>query len=108
MSKKQNLVNGRGETFTLNLTYKDTNGAAIDLTGHTASLVVEKASIGTAVGTYAGTVDSEGHIDFNVADEVTATWPVGKLAYRVIHQDPAGNKRWLVFGALTVIDGNDV
>ena len=105
---RQNQTTGKGETFDLNIQYKDSNGNPVDLTGHTVDLFVAKAGSGEAVGTYAGTVDALGNISIIVADEVTDTWPVGKLAYRVHHTAPDGVEKWLVYGALNVISGIDV
>jgi hypothetical protein len=108
VSIRQNFINGKGETFTLNLIFEDANNNPVDLTGHTVDLVVSKAGSGTAVGTYPGAVSSEGLIAIAVSDEVTETWPVGKLAYKVVHTTPEGVEKWLVYGALTVISGYDV
>lgn len=108
MNKKQNLVTGKGETFTLNMLFKDSLGVPVNLTGHSVDLQVTKAGAGTAVGTYPATVDSSGNITIVVEDETTDTWPVGKLAYVVKHTTPDGTEKWLVYGALTVIDGGDV
>ena len=108
MSIKQNLVTGKGETFTLNLEYKDSTGAPVDLSGHSVDLIVRKAGSGTEVGTYPAEVDAQGNINIKVADEVTDVWPNGKLAYVVNHESPNGDERWLLYGALTVNDGVSV
>lgn len=104
---KQNLVTGKGETFDLNITFKDSNNVPVDLTGHEADLVVSKVSNAEVIGTYPATVDNAGNIAISVADEVTALWPVGKTAYRVEHHTPAGDVKWLVFGNLTIMDGTN-
>ena len=110
MSVKQNFVTGKGETFDLHIVYKDANGdpIALNTLGHTVDFVVVKSKTGAAVGTYSAEVTDGGGITISVPDETTATWPVGKLAHRVVHTDAAGDKRWLIYGALTVIDGDDV
>lgn len=104
----QNLVSGQGETFTLNLQFKDSAGNPVNLTGHTVDLVVNKAGVGTLVGTYPAAVDAQGNITIKVEDETTAEWPKGKLAYRVIHTTPDGDEKWLLYGALTIKTGVDV
>jgi hypothetical protein len=108
MTIKQNLVNGRGETFSLNLFFKDSLGVPVDLTGHSVDLIVKKSGVGTDVGTYPASVDADGNIEIVVTDEVTATWPVGKLAYVVNHTTADGTEKWLLYGALTVLTGVDV
>lgn len=108
MTIKQNLISGLGETFELNLDYLDSTGAAVDLTGHSVDLLVKKAGSGEIVGTYPATVDALGHINIKVADETTAVWPKGKLAYVVNHSSPNGDEKWLLYGALTINDGVSV
>lgn len=108
MSIKQNLVTGQGETFTLNILFKDSAGNPVNLTGHTVDITVKKSGSGVLVGTYPATVDGLGNIAITVTDEVTDTWPVGKLAYLVKHTAPNGVEKWLVYGALTVINGVNV
>lgn len=108
MSIKQNLVSGLGETFELNLEYLDSTGAPVDLSGHFVDLIVRKAGSGTEVGIYPATVDALGNINIKVEDEVTALWPVGKLAYVVNHESPNGDEKWLIYGALTINDGVSV
>lgn len=103
MSIRQNLVTGLGETFNLNLEYSDENNTPIDLSGHSISLTVRKGTV--VVGTYPAAVDAEGNVEIKVTDEVTDTWPVGKLNYLVIHTTPSGDEKWLLYGALTVMDG---
>lgn len=104
-SIKQNLVTGKGETFTLNLVFKDESGNRVDLTGHGVEMILRKAGVGTNVGTYPAAVDSNGNIEIKVTDEVTDTWPKGKLAYVVSHTTPNGDEKWLLYGALTINDG---
>lgn len=108
MTIKQNLVNGKGETFTLNIEFKDSTGAAVDLTGHGVDFVLKKAGTGTVISTTAASVDANGNIRIKVTDEETDTWPVGKSAYVVIHTNPDGDEKWLMYGALTVNSGVDV
>ena len=102
MTIKQDLVVGSGETLDINLTYLDSNRSPVDLTGHSVDLLVNRAGTSNNVGTYPATVDSEGNIAVHVTDEVTATWPVGKLGYIVNHTDLSGNEKWLLTGRLTV------
>jgi hypothetical protein len=108
MSIKQNLVTGSGETFTLDIIYNDVSGTPVDLTGSQARLNVKKAGSGVLVDTYDGVVDADGNIAFNVADEITALWPVGHLAYVAELENPSGDVKWLCYGAFTVISGVDV
>lgn len=108
MTIKQNLVTGQGETFTLNMLFKDSLGAPVNLTGHSVDLNVKKAGVGTEVGTYPAEVDANGNINIVVEDEVTDLWPKGKLAYVVKHTTPDGVEKWLLYGALTVLDGVSV
>lgn len=103
MTIRQNLVTGLGETFDLNLEFQDAAGNAVDLTGHQVDLHVNKSK--TEVGTYNAVVDALGNITLKVADDVTATWPVGKLSYIVKHHSPNGEQKWLMYGALTIVDG---
>lgn len=103
MALKQNFVTGKGETFDLAVTYKDSTGAPVDLTGYSAQLKVMKAGSGDTIGNYAGTVDSTGHINIKVVDETTDTWPVGKSAYVLELAYPNGDEKWLCFGSLTVV-----
>lgn len=103
MSIKQNLVTGLGETFNLNLEYSDENNTPLDLSGHSIDLIVRKGTV--VVGTYPAAVDAEGNVEIKVTDEVTDTWPVGKLNYLVTHTSPNGDEKWILYGALTVMDG---
>lgn len=105
MTIKQSLITGRGETFTLNMLFKDSLGAPVNLNGHAVEIQVRKAGSGEPVGTYPADVDSTGHITIKVSDEVTDVWPVGKLAYVVNHTTPDGDEKWLMYGPLTVNDG---
>lgn len=104
---RKDLRCGRGETFTLDLRYRDTAGDGIDLTGDTVELRTFKPVTGEPLETHPAVVDDQGAISVHVADEDTATWPV-KAAYRVVHIDTAGDERWLVWGALTAFSGVDL
>lgn len=103
MTIRQSLVTGLGETFILNIQYTDADGAAVDLTGHSVDLIVNRAGTETAIGTYPADVDNQGNIAIVVPDETTDLWPVGKSGYIVKHTTPDGTERWLCYGPLTVV-----
>ena len=105
---KQNLVTGKGETFTLNIEYKDSNDAPVDLTGHEVDFLYVERHDGVLIQSVPATVDEEGNISIKVTDEETDLWPLGVNAYRVVHTYPNGDEKWLLTGRLTVLSGADV
>lgn len=99
---------GRGETFTLDVVYRNPDGSPVNLTGHTVSFILKRATSGTAIATAAATVTAGGAISVKVADETTDQWPVGRHAYLLVHTTPSGDEKWLLWGALPVLSGVDL
>lgn len=103
MATRQNFLVGRGETFVLNLNMTDASGAVVDLTGHTISLSLKDKS-GEEIADYPTVVDAAGTVTLKVADETTALWPVGNNKYVLIHDQPNGDRKYMAYGSLTVME----
>lgn len=105
----KNLPADRGATFSLGVRWVAHDGTPMDLDGWTVSLRLVTVKTGTPIALYEdGNGDSDGWAVVDVTDEQTATWPVGRCAYRLEVESPAGEKHWLVMGELKVRSGADV
>ena len=70
-----------GQTFRLALNFKDSAGAAVDLTGAT---IEGRLALPSGVATYPATVDAAaGGVVVTVDRTVTADWPVGRYEMQI-------------------------
>lgn len=84
MAGRYDLYIDQGSTFTRSFIYKDANGVPIDITGHTASLMIRSShnASGTpiyddtaAAGTLTIPTGTDGRIELTMTDEDTAAFP---------------------------------
>lgn len=105
-AQKKNLVHDADTTFRLDLYYTKANGEK-DLVGSTINFILSEPGTKAPAFTYTfpGTVD--GHIAVHVTPVVTASWELGKYAYRLDIVNGEDTDR-ILFGALDVKSGVDV
>ena len=107
---KKNFTVQRRADFPLRLTFKDSTGSAINLTGYTVAAQVwdDPRTIKYADWVITYTDRANGIIDMNLPDTSTATFSPSILKYEVLLTDGSGNKEYYLEGTLFVSEGNTV
>jgi len=105
-AKKDFTVQRRAD-FPLRLTFKDSTGSAINLTGYTVASDIYDESRSTLYGSFTVTYTNRtsGIVDINLTDTVTATFTPNVLKYDVLLTDGSGNKEYYLEGTLFVSEG---
>ena len=104
---KKNFTVDRRADFPIKLTFKDSTGSAINLTGYTVAAQVydESRSTKYADWTVAYTNRSGGIVDISLSDTDTATFSPSILFYDVLLTEPNGNKNYYLEGKLFISEG---
>tara|TARA_R100001591_G_scaffold4260_1_gene9817 strand:+ start:1477 stop:1818 length:342 start_codon:yes stop_codon:yes gene_type:complete len=104
---KKNFTVQRRADFPLRLTFKDSTGSAINLTGFTVEAQVydDPRTTKFADFTVTYTNRSGGIVDIKLSDTDTATFTPNVLKYDVLLTDGSGNKEYYLEGTLFVSEG---
>ena len=104
---KKNFTVDRRADFPIKLTFKDSTGSAINLTGYTVAAQVYDESRTTkyADWTVAYTDTTNGIIDISLTDTQTATFTPSILFYDVLLTEPGGSKNYYLEGKLFISEG---
>lgn len=104
---KKNFTVDRRADFPIRLTFKDSTGSAIDLTGYTVAAQVweETRTTKYADWTVAYTDRSSGIVDISLTDTQTATFSPSILFYDVLLTEPGGDKNYYLEGKLFISEG---
>ena len=104
---KKNFTVDRRADFPIRLTFKDSTGTAINLTGYTVAAQVydESRSTKYADWTVAYTNRSGGIVDISLTDTQTATFTPSILFYDVLLTEPDGDKYYYLEGTLYISEG---
>jgi len=104
---KKNFTVQRRADFPLRLTFKDSTGSAINLTGFTVSAQVYDDSRTTKYAdfTVAYTNRAGGIVDISLSDTDTANFTPEILKYDVLLTDGSGNKEYYLEGTLFISEG---
>ena len=104
---KKNFKVERRADFPIKLTFKDSTGSAINLTGYTVAAQVYDESRTTkyADWTVAYTDRTNGIIDISLTDTQTATFTPSILFYDVLLTEPSGSKNYYLEGKLFISEG---
>ena len=104
---KKNFTVDRRADFPIKLTFKDSTGSAINLTGYTVAAQVYDESRTTkyADWTVAYTDRTNGIIDISLTDTQTATFTLSILFYDVLLTEPSGDKFYYLEGKLFISEG---
>ena len=99
---KKNFTVDRRADFPIKLTFKDSTGSAINLTGYTVAAQVydESRSTKYADWTVAYTDRTNGIVDISLTDTQTATFTPSILFYDVLLTEPGGSKNYYLEGKL--------
>ena len=102
-----NFTLQRRSDHTIPLVFKDSNNAAINLTGFTVAAQVweETRTTKYADWTVAYTDRSSGIVDISLTDTQTATFSPSILFYDVLLTEPGGNKNYYLEGKLFISEG---
>ena len=104
---KKNFTVDRRADFPIKLTFKDSTGSAINLSGYTVAAQVYDESRTTKYADWDITYTdrSNGIIDMNLTDTDTATFTPNVLKYDVLLTEPGGSKNYYLEGTLFVSEG---
>ena len=104
---KKNFTVERRADFPIKLTFKDSTGSAINLTGYTVAAQVweETRTTKYADWTVAYTDRSSGIVDISLTDTQTATFSPSILFYDVLLTEPSGSKNYYLEGKLFISEG---
>jgi len=104
---KKNFTVDRRADFPIRLTFKDSTGSAIDLTGYTVAAQVWEQTRTTkyADWTVAYTNRASGIVDISLTDTQTATFSPSILFYDVLLTEPGGDKNYYLEGKLFISEG---
>ena len=104
---KKNFTVDRRADFPIKLTFKDSTGSAINLTGYTVAAQVydESRSTKYADWTVAYTNRTGGTVDISLTDTQTATFSPSILFYDVLLTEPGGSKNYYLEGKLFISEG---
>ena len=104
---KKNFTIQRRADFPIKLTFKDSTGSAINLSGYTVAAQVydESRSTKYADWTVAYTDRTNGIVDISLTDTQTATFTPSILFYDVLLTEPGGSKNYYLEGKLFVSEG---
>ena len=104
---KKNFTVDRRADFPIKLTFKDSTGSAINLTGYTVAAQVwdltRKIKFADWGITY--TNRAGGIVDIALTDSQTDNFNVGTLKYDVKLTEPSGNEHYYIKGNLNVTEG---
>ena len=89
------------------MTFKDSTGSAINLSGYTVAAQVydESRSTKYADWTVAYTDRTNGIVDISLTDTQTATFTPSILFYDVLLTEPSGSKNYYLEGKLFISEG---
>ena len=104
---KKNFTVQRRADFPIKLTFKDSTGSAINLSGYTVAAQVydESRSTKYADWTVAYTDRTNGIVDISLTDTQTATFTPSILFYDVLLTEPSGSKNYYLEGKLFISEG---
>ena len=104
---KKNFTVDRRADFPIRLTFKDSTGSAINLSGYTVAAQVynEDRSTKFADWTVAYTDRNNGIVDISLTDTQTATFTPNILFYDVLLTEPSGSKNYYLEGKLFISEG---
>ena len=104
---KKNFTVQRRADFPLRLTFKDSTGSAINLTGYTVAAQVYDDSRSTKYADFTVTYTNRagGIVDISLSDTDTANFTPEILKYDVLLTDGSGNKEYYLEGTLFVSEG---
>lgn len=94
----QSYTVGKGETFSLPLTYKNADGTPKDLTGHTLvfKVLTPNDPAASPILSITPTTDSQGNINITVPASTTTGIPEGEYVYILIDTHDSGTVDWLL------------
>jgi len=97
----------RRADFPLRLTFKDSTGTGINLTGYTvaASVFDEARTTNYANWTVSYANRSSGIVDISLTDTQTAGFTPNELKYDVLLTDGSGSKEYYLEGTLYISEG---
>ena len=103
----KNFKVDRRADFSIKLTFKDSTGSAINLTGYTVAAQVYDELRTTKYADWAITYTdrANGIIDMNLSDTDTTTFTPNVLKYDVLLTEPGGSKNYYLEGTLFVSEG---
>ncbi len=104
---KKNFTVQRRADFPLRLTFKDSTGSAINLTGFTVSAQVYDDPRTTKYADFTVTYTNRtgGIVDISLSDTDTANFTPEILKYDVLLTDGSGNKEYYLEGTLFISEG---
>ena len=104
---KKNFTVDRRADFPIRLTFKDSTGSAIDLTGYTVAAQVWEETRTTKYADWpvAYTDRSSGIVDISLTDTQTATFSPSILFYDVLLTEPSGSKNYYLAGKVFISEG---
>jgi len=104
---KKNFTVQRRADFPLRLTFKDSTGSAINLTGYTVAAQVYDDSRTTKYADFTVTYTNRtsGIVDIKLEDTDTTNFTPDVLKYDVLLTDGSGNKEYYLEGTLFVSEG---
>ena len=104
---KKNFTVQRRADFPLRLTFKDSTGSAINLTGFTVAAQVYDDPRSTKYADFTVTYTNRtgGIVDISLSDTDTANFTPDILKYDVLLTDGSGNKEYYLEGTLFVSEG---
>jgi hypothetical protein len=102
-----NMTVQRRSDHNIQLVFKDSNNAAIDLTGFTVAAQVWEETRTTKYADFAVTYTnrSTGTVDIALTDTQTATFSPNILKYDVLLTNPAGLKEYYLEGTIFMSEG---
>ena len=104
---KKNFTVDRRADFPIRLTFKDSTGSAIDLTGYTVAAQVWEETRTTKYADFTTTYTdrSAGSVSIALTDTQTATFTPDVLKYDVLLVDGSGDKEYYLEGTIFVSEG---
>ena len=102
-----NMTVQRRSDHNIQLVFKDSNNAAIDLTGFTVEAQVWEETRTTKYADFAVTYTnrSTGTVDIALTDTQTATFSPNLLKYDVLLTNPSGLKEYYLEGSIFMSEG---
>ena len=102
-----NMTVQRRSDHNIQLVFKDSNNAAIDLTGFTVEAQVWEETRTTKYADFAVTYTnrSTGTVDIGLTDTQTATFSPNLLKYDVLLTNPSGLKEYYLEGSIFMSEG---
>ena len=103
----KNFTVDRRADFPIRLTFKDSTGTAINLTGFTVAAQVYNEDRSTKFADWSVSyVDrSNGIVDISLSDTDTASFTPNILFYDVLLTEPSGSKNYYLQGKLFINEG---